>query len=111
MLPITPAGKYTVPSRLRWLWATFSSRSRDHDRAKIVSQNFPGSGPPTVMPEGEFWHRHLHRLQELDRDERRAVRTSIFMAVGVFVTVAALLTVVRLFGLSPETQYAMVRLF
>lgn len=105
-----------MPSRLRCLWATFSSRPRDHDTAKVVSQRSSGSGLSALMREGELWHHHLHRLKELDRDvsigvERRAARTLIVMAAGVFVTMAALLTVVRLFGLPPETQYAMVQLF
>lgn len=111
MFPITPAGQYTNPLRLGWLRATLFPRPREHETAKGVSQRRSGNAPSTPMRDEDFWHRHLHRLEELDRDERGAVRTSIIMASSVFVMVAALLTVVRLFGLPPETQYAMIGLF
>lgn len=111
MLPITPAGKYTTPSRLRWPLASLSRRSRDPDAAKAASQCSAGSNELTSMPSADLWLRHLHRLEELEHDERRAVRMSIVIAAGVFVTLGGLLAVVQLFGLPPATQYAMVHLF
>lgn len=105
---ITPTGKSILPSHLRSLWVP--SPSRRHDDGPGAADNPPAHDSLSKTPtDSNLWTRHLHRLADLDRAERRAVRMSISFAAVILVFVGTLLVAVSTFGIQATDQYALVR--